>query len=507
MSGVKRKLIEVALPLEAINRESAREKSIRHGHPSTLHLWWARRPLAACRAVLFAQLVDDPSAHPDRFPTDEDQAKERRRLFDLIEKLVVWENTTDETLLKRAHAEIAACFDGKPPAILDPFAGGGSIPLEAQRLGLEARASDINPVAVLINKALIEIPLRFAGRPPVFPGVAEERLGDWPRATGLAEDIRRYGQWLRDEAEKRIGHLYPRAKLADGAEASVIAWIWARTVACPNPACGIQMPLVRSWWLGKKKGKEAYVIPQVGNSRIEFAISHDPAEAPTKDNDGTVTRNGAICVACGSPAPLAYVRAEGKARRMSTQLMAIAAEGHRRREYLAPTPEHEQAANVPLPDDIPDTELPEAALGFRVQGYGMTRHADLFTPRQLTALTTFSDLIREARAKILNDALTVGLDKGEPIESGGHGAAAYASALTIYLAAALSKIANLGSSMTSWMSDRGAFRETFARQALSMVWDFAESSVLGEGGGSWLNAVKVTTLGRPGWVWVVRHGG
>lgn len=434
MSGVKRKLIEVALPLEAINRESAREKSIRHGHPSTLHLWWARRPLAACRAVLFAQLVDDPSAHPERFPTDEDQAKERRRLFDLIEKLVVWENSTDEALLKRAHAEIAACFDGKPPAILDPFAGGGSIPLEAQRLGLEARASDINPVAVLINKALIEIPPKFAGRPPVFPGAAEERLGDWPRATGLAEDVRRYGQWMRDEAEKRIGHLYPKAKLPDGTEANVIAWIWARTVTCPNPACGIQMPLVRSWWLGKKEGKEAYVIPHVQNGRVEFSIGHNPAQAPTKGNDGTVTRNGAVCVACGSAAPLAYVRAEGKAKRMSAQLMAIAAEGHRRREYLAPTPEHEQAANVPIPDDIPDTELPEAALGFRVQGYGMTRHADLFTPRQLTALATFGDLVKEGREKVRTDALAAGLQNGEALEAGGIAAAAYADSVAGYLA-------------------------------------------------------------------------
>ncbi len=252
---VKRKLIEVALPLEAINRESVREKSIRRGHPSTLHLWWARRPLAACRAVLFAQLVDDPSAHPDRFPTEEDQAKERRRLFDLVEKMVVWENIGNETLLRQAYEEIAKCFDGNPPAILDPFAGGGSIPLEAQRLGLEAHASDLNPVAVLINKALIEIPPTWAERPPVFNGAAESRLGNWPRATGLAEDVRRYGQWMRDEAEKRIGHLYPKAKLSNGSEATVIAWIWARTVACPNPGCGAELPLVSTWWLSKKRDR------------------------------------------------------------------------------------------------------------------------------------------------------------------------------------------------------------------------------------------------------------
>src|SRR5690606_25773611 len=329
----------------------------RHGHPSTLHLWWARRPLAACRAVLFAQLVDDPSAHPDRFPTEEAQAKERRRLFDLIEKLVKWENSNDERLLKAAYEEIARCFDGEPPAILDPFAGGGSIPLEAQRLGLEAHASDLNPVAVLINKALIEIPPKFAGRSPVFPGAAGSRMGEWPRATGLAEDVRRYGQWMRAEAEKRIGHLYPKAKLPDGSEANVIAWIWARTVTCPNPACGIRMPLVRSWWLAKKKGKEAYVVPRVAGGRVEFSIGHDLARAPTEDSDGTVSRTGAVCVGCRTAVPLSYVRAEGKIKRMGAQLMAIVAEGRRRRIYLPPNPEHEAAADLPIPDDVPETDL------------------------------------------------------------------------------------------------------------------------------------------------------
>jgi len=259
MTAPKRKLIEVALPLEKINAESAREKSIRQGHPSTLHLWWARRPLAAARAVLFAQLVDDPSSHPDRFPTEEAVTAERKRLHQLIEELVVWENSNNENLLRRAHQEIPDSTGGNPPPILDPFAGGGAIPLEAQRLGLEAHASDLNPVAVLINKALIEIPPKFAGQPPVFPGAAESRLGDWPGATGLAEDVRRYGEWVRNEAEKRIGHHYPKAKLANGSQATVIAWIWARTVTCPNPACEIETPLVNSFTLSKRKGKEAHV--------------------------------------------------------------------------------------------------------------------------------------------------------------------------------------------------------------------------------------------------------
>lgn len=497
--ATRRKLIEVALPLEAINRESAREKSIRHGHPSTLHLWWARRPLAACRAVLFAQLVDDPSAHPDRFRTEEAQAKERRRLFDLIEKLVVWENTNDERLLKQAHEEIAKCFDGKPPAILDPFAGGGSIPLEAQRLGLEAHASDLNPVAVLINKALIEIPPKFAGRPPVFPGVAESRMGEWPRATGLAEDVRRYGQWMRDEAEKRIGHLYPKVKLPGG-EANVIAWIWARTVTCPNPACGIRMPLVRSWWLGKKKGKEAYVVPKVVDGRVEFTIGHDLKNAPTKDNDGTVSRTGAVCIGCGSAVPLSYVRAEGKAKRMGAQLMAIAAEGNRRRIYLPPDPEHEAAADVPVPEDVPDTELPEAALGFRVQGYGMTRHADLFTPRQLVALTTFSDLVKEARDKVLADALAAGMPEGDRLEAGGTDAAAYADALVTYFALSLDRVAMSANSLCRWNPVGEKAQHLFGRQAISMLWDFAETNVFGSTTGSWSAAVELTSEGMAGLV-------
>ena len=402
----KKKLIEVALPLEAINRESAREKSIRHGHPSTLHLWWARRPLAACRAVLFAQLVDDPSARPEEFPTEEAQATERQRLFDIIEKLVVWEKINDEKLLNEAHTEIMKSTGGNPPAILDPFAGGGSIPLEAQRLGLEAHASDLNPVAVLINKALIEIPPKFAGQPPVFPGAAEGKL-DWPKASGLAEDVRRYGQWMRDEAEQRIGHLYPKAKLTAQQEANVIAWIWARTVTCPNPACGIQMPLVRSWWLGKKKGKEAYVVPCVGEGRMEFSIGHDLDDAPTAKTDGTVSRTGAVCAACGTAAPLTYVREEGKAGRMGAQLMAVAAEGDRRRHYLAPTPEHEQAALVERPTDVPELELAHDKMNIKTPLYGMKNVADLFTNRQLTALTTFSDLVGEARERVRADALNL----------------------------------------------------------------------------------------------------
>lgn len=472
----KRKLIEVSLPLEAINRESAREKSIRHGHPSTLHLWWARRPLAAARAVLFAQLVDDPSARPEEFPTEELQRKERERLHELIERLVVWENIRDEKLFAEAHAEILKSTDGNPPPILDPFAGGGTIPLEAQRLGLEAHASDLNPVAVLINKALIEIPPKFRDQPPIYPGLADTRT-QWKGAEGLAADVRAYGQWMRDEAQRRIGHLYPDATLPDGTSATVIAWIWARTVTCPNPACGIEMPLVRSWWLGKKKGKEAYVIPSVvaaashpSRRRVEFAIGHDPQGVPTASTDGTVTRTGAVCLACQGAVPLAYVRAEGKAGRLGKTLMAVVAEGNRQRIYLSATDEHRAAADVPAPDDVPPGELPDQALGFRVGGYGMKRFTDLFTHRQLVALTTFSDLVGEARARVIRDGTVP----------------AHADAVATYLAVVVSRLTDYQSTITTWASNpqMEILRNMFTRQAISMTWDFGEGNPFAASSGS-----------------------
>lgn len=492
----KRKLIEVALPLEAINKESAREKSIRHGHPSTLHLWWARRPLAAARAVLFAQLVDDPSSNPEEFPTEELQRKERDRLHKLIERLVVWENIRDEKLFAEAHADILKSTGGNPPPVLDPFAGGGTIPLEAQRLGLEAHASDLNPVAVLINKALIEIPPRFRDQRPAFPGLAESEIRSWTGAEGLAADVRAYGAWMRDEAEKRIGHLYPKATLPDGSEATVIAWIWARTVTCPNPACGIAMPLVRSWWLGKKKGKEAYVVPSVVGGTVHFAIGHDPKTAPTAETDGTVGRTGATCIGCGSAVELKYIRAEGRAGQMGAQLMATAVEGNRQRVYLAPSLDHEAAAQVPQPDDVPGDELPNNPRDFKTPNYGMTTFADLFTPRQLTALTTFSDLVAEARERVLADALATGMPEGDRLESGGTGAAAYADAVATYLGIVVSKLADRNAAIVSWDSSvkQEAPSHVFTRQAVAMNWDYAEANLFGTSTGNWIDAVRRTSI-------------
>lgn len=463
----RKKLIEVALPLEAINRESAREKSIRQGHPSTLHLWWARRPLAACRAVLFASIVDDPSSRSDLFPTDTEQEAERQRLFRIIEELVKWENSNNEAVLEAARVEIAKATGGNPPPVLDPFCGGGSIPLEAQRLGLSAHGSDLNPVAVLITKALIEIPPRFAGQAPVNPD-SSTRLGhsaSWNGAQGLAEDVRYYGTWMRDEGFSRIGHLYPKATLTEGGEAPVIAWLWARTVTCPNPACGTRMPLVRSFALSTKPDKRTSVQPVVENGLVRFEVRKGIV-AP----DGTVGRRGAECAVCETSVPFEYIRDEARSGRMSAELMAIVAEGDRSRIYLDASAEHREAAASAEPYDVPETDLPAQALGFRVQAYGMTRHSDLFTPRQLVALTTFSDLVAEGRERVRADG----------------GSEAYADAVATYLALAVSRVSDYSSTITTWASNpqMEILRSTFARQALPMTWDFAEGNVFGPSSGS-----------------------
>lgn len=488
----KKKLIEVALPLEAINRESAREKSIRHGHPSTLHLWWSRKPLATARAVLFASLVDDPSAHPDKFPTEEEQEKERQRLFGIIEELVKWENTNNEEVLNKAREEILKSTGGNLPPFYDPFCGGGSIPLEAQRLGLDSYASDLNPVAVLITKALIEIPPKFANMPPVN-SVARSKLdfkNGWKGASGLAEDVRYYGKWMRDEAFKRIGHLYPKVKLPKeygSREATVIAWIWCRTVKCPNPACGAEMPLTSKFGLSSKRGTKAWIEPVVNKNEIEFIVKTGNGTA----KDGTVNRSGAKCICCGTPVSFDYIRSEGKAGRLGKRLMGIVVEGERGRYYLPPNQEHESIANQAIPSNVPETDLPEQALGFRVQLYGMTKHADLFTNRQLTALTTFSDIVSEVKLKAYKDAISAGLpDDQLGINEGGKGAKAYSEAIATYLALAVDRLANRLSTLCVWNTAGEKIEQTFTRQALPLIWNFAEANVFSDSTGSWSGSLE-----------------
>lgn len=522
----RKKLIEVALPLEAINKAAAREKSIRHGHPSTLHLWWARRPLAAARAVIFGQMVDDPSSLPELFPTEEAQQKERERLFRIIEKLVQWENTTNDAVLEEAREEIRkswhrTCEDNKDhprakelfdpdklPAFHDPFAGGGALPLEAQRLGLEAYASDLNPVAVLINKAMIEIPPRFAGLPPVNPKArADQRLfsREWKGAQGLAEDVRYYGEWMRNEAEKRIGHLYPKVRITAemaaerpdlkpyvGQELTVIAWIWARTVKSPNPAFAhVDVPLASTFMLSTKAGKEAYVEPVVEGDSYRFTVKVGKPKDPERAKRGTKLARGANfeCLMSGTPMEGDYIKAEGKAGRMGARLMAIVAEGRQGRVYLAPTPEHEEITRNANPEWEPEQPLPDDPRNFWTVQYGLTTYGDLFTPRQLVALTTFSDLVGEAMAQVRRDAVAADLpDDPTPLRDGGAGATAYAEAVRVYLALGIGRSANYWSSLTPWGGD--FIVQTFGRQAIPMVWDHAEANPLSASTGNWTGALE-----------------
>ena len=403
-----KKLIEVALPLEKINAESAREKSIRHGHPSTLHLWWARRPLAAARAVIWSSLVDDPSSHPEKFPTEEDQSRERQRLFKILEDLVVWENSGDKTVLEAAKAEILKCTNNNPPELLDPFAGGGAIPLEAQRLGLKAHAHDLNPIPIMINKAMIEIPAIFCDLPPVNPKDSNQiNRSGWSGAAGLASDLEYYGEYLKELATQRIGHLYPKVLVPreqGGGEATVVAWIWARTVKCPNPTCGCEMPLARSFVVSKKKGKDAYIEPLIDGRNISYTVKLGKGA-----REGTVARTGARCIFCDAPVEFDYIRNEAKSGRMGAHLMATIAEGKKGRAFVSPDDEQRLAAMCDMPDDVPFTDLPEKALGFRVQAYGMTQHKDLFTNRQLTALVTLSELVPHVQKQAETDAVAAGL--------------------------------------------------------------------------------------------------
>ena len=561
IASSRKKLIEVALPLDAINKASAREKSIRHGHPSTLHLWWARRPLAAARAVIFAQMVDDPSSCPEVFPTEAEQEKERQRLFRLIEELVQWENTTNEELLEQAREEIrqswrrtcaenqghpraAELFDPERlPAFHDPFAGGGTLPLEAQRLGLEAHASDLNPVAVLINKAMIEIPPKFAGMPPVNPEWQAkakdnplEAQRQWKGAQGLAEDVRYYGKWMRDEAEKRIGHLYPKVEVTAemakerpdlkryvGRELTVIAWLWARTVKSPNPAFrDVDVPLASTFRLSTKIGKEAYAEPVIEGGGYRFTVKVpgnggiSPAQETSVSKDGAgnlgvppAQEDGAYkggteapglspaqgtklgrgpnfrCLMSGTPIAGDYIKAEGQAGRMGARLMAIVAEGDYGRIYLAPTSEHEECARKAKPEWQPEVTISGSTQYIGVKPYGMERFDQLFTDRQLAALMAFSGLVAELREGISRD--TVGNDS---LHDKNSIVISYADSVVVYLAFAVDKAANYWSSICAWHTGAEKMVSTFGRQAIPIVWDYTEANPFSTSSGNILLGVE-----------------
>ena len=489
---MNKKLIEVALPLDKINESSSREKSIRHGHPSTLHLWWARRPLAAARAVIFASLIDDPSSHPELFPSEEEQNKERQRLFKIIEELVLWENSTNETVLDKAREEILKATHNAPPSLLDPFAGGGTIPLEGQRLGLSVRAHDLNPVAVMINKAMIEIPPLFAGQAAINPE-SRRKFGNVGNGiNGLIEDVKYYGQWIRDKAFDLVGYSYPKIdvpKSQGGGKTDVIAWIWAHTVKCPNPACGCQMPLANGFTLSKKKGNEAYVEPifDYENKTISYSVR---LGGKKPSNEPKLARGANFkCIMCGEATTPDYIKEESFAGRMGSTMIGIIGEGNKKRIFIAPTEEQKMAAQVNKPEDYPTGPLSDDRRALWTPIYGLDTFDKLFTNRQLRTMVTLSDLVHDVQEVVEKDAVAAGMTNDHiTLEDGGTGAKAYSQAIAVYLSFAVDREANYCSAQNGWSGD--FIIQVFGRQGIPMVWDYAESNPFSNSTGNFLGAVN-----------------
>lgn len=525
----KKKLIEVALPLEAINKAAAHEKMPGIGpHPRGLHLWWARRPLAAARAVIFAQMVDDPSEHPDIFKTQKAQIQERERLFKIIEELVKWENSTNQELIERAKEEIwqswrYTCTENANdknakdlfdrfnlPSFHDPFSGGGAIPLEAQRLGLKSFAGDLNPVAILINKSMIEIPPRFSGLTPVNPAISKfkDLAGrDWKLSQGLAEDVKLYGEILLNKVSKKIGHTYPKYEITpklieqrpdlekySGRKLNPIAWVWVRTVLSPNPAFStIHVPLASTFTLSNKDGKEIYIEPVIANDGYSFVVKAGKPDDKDGAKNGTKLARGANFKCLMSSAPISgdYIKAEGKAGGFGVRLMAVVCEGDRTRVYLPPNQEQEGAARVEKPEWLPDLTISGSTQYLGVKPYGMETFDQLFTNRQLNTLTTFADLISETHAEILKDC--EGKDfKIDPngLEDGGSGAKAYADAVCLYLAFAIDRCCDFSNSCTRWVAGNQKVMNLFGKQAIGMTWDFSEAAILNRTVGGFAPAVE-----------------
>jgi putative DNA methylase len=535
-----KKLIEVALPLDAINEASLREGYIYRANPSSLHKWWAQRPMAAARAVIFAQLVNDPSwkwemEHSDQIPPNNlkaSWAKSRKRLFGIIQELVTWENTTNEEVLEKARSEIrkswretcelnkdhsqaASLFNpDKLPPMCDPFAGGGTIPMEAMRLGFDVCASDLNPVAVLITKAMVEIPPKFAGKPPINldwqnTSSSEKNLRQWRGAQGLADDVAYYGRWLRQEAQARIGNLYPTIEVTAamakdrtdlvplvGQRLTVIAWLWARTVRSPNPAFRhVHVPLASTFILSSKKGGGAYVDAIVHGDEYRFLVK--VGTPPPEVKHGTKSGTGGktfSCLLSKAPMEFAYLRDEAKSGRMGRKLMAIVVQSPKGRVYLSPTADQEMADVAAQPTWRPDVEFFPQALGFRIGNYGMSKWSDVFTPRQLVALTTLTDLVATAREKIRGDALDSGMSNDERgLDSDGLGATAYSDAVSTYLAFAVSKHAMYCNSLVPWYTAEDRTSMLFTQQVVSMTWDFAEVNPFSEVGGAFAKSCIIVS--------------
>tara|TARA_B100000212_G_scaffold336040_1_gene308816 strand:+ start:3490 stop:6393 length:2904 start_codon:yes stop_codon:yes gene_type:complete len=509
----RRKLIESSIPLDAINEASSREKSIRHSHPSTLHLWWARRPLASARAILFCQLVDDPSDIKEEFPTVEEQDSERERIFSLIKEFVIWENSNNKILFKKVkdkiqeswircckdnadHPQANQLFDPENiPSFHDPFAGGGSIPLEAQRLGLSSFASDLNPVAVLINKCILEIPSHFSEKCPVSKNLNKKGLfndsSDSRGSTGLAEDINFYGQMIKKKAEEKIGDLYPRIQITkemvikrpdlaiyEGQKLKIISCQWARAIKSCNPTFShVDVPLATTFYLSTKKGKEAYIQPIIKGDHYIFEVKIGRPENDSQVKLGTSAgkRSAFRCIMSGSPIPYEYIRDEGAKGNITFCLMALVADGKKGRIFLSPTPEYLSLIKHDSPKWIPDLELANNPRDLATTKYGMKTFDSLFTNRQLIALSTLSSEINGIQKKIEQDALNSGFSNDKiSLQNNGRGAKAYSEAIVVYLSLALSRLTNTINALSVWSTSREQSVNLFSRQTIRMAWDFPE---------------------------------
>lgn len=484
----KKKLIETCMPLDAINAEAEREKTARTGMPSAVHIWWSRRSLAAVRCTLFASLVDDPSEHQEIFTTEKAQRAERKRLIKLTAELSKVENAFNDALLEAARKEIAKSVEGPMPVVFDPFVGGGTIPVEAHRLGLKTVSADLNPVAAIITTIVSDIPARFENIAPVHPREDMIQSFALPGAKGFAEDVLYYGQWMQQEAWKRIGHLYPRIN-----ETDVSAWIWARTVKCPNPSCKCLIPLSSSYDLARKKGCEAWVEPVVENGSVHFRICRglrQETKAAPKVAQTAVFR----CPACGEITTDAYVKECGRAHQFQDQLIAVVVDEEKKRMFLEPETEQVTAAQVLPPKDVPHGKLPNNPRRFSPPSFGLTDYSDLFTPRQLNYITTMMQLAKEAENAAKVQAIEAGLaDDGIPFAEGGYGALAYAQAIRITLVVTVSKLLDRCSNVCSWdASGVGSLRNVFSRAAMPMIWDFAEGNPFSSASGSFLSALERT---------------
>ncbi|MBU1235381.1 MAG: DUF1156 domain-containing protein [Gammaproteobacteria bacterium] len=455
-------------------------------HPKGIHHWWARLPLPTARAVLFASIVDDPEAHPEKWPTEEAQNAERERLFDLLRQMMGKKLHEAPEVYAAAHAEMLLHCDGQLPAVFDPFSGGGSIPLEANRLGFEAHAADLNPVAVLLNKCNLELAPRWAEQPPVNP---EDRgriggAGHWRGTAGLAADVRYYGQIIRRRAEAKIGHLYPKVRLPKdygGAEANVIAWIWARTVASPNPAAqGRHVPLVSTYWLSNKKSSLAWLSPVVDKAAGTYRFEIMTGEPDDRDliSAGTkIGKGGFRCLLTDTPITFEHIRNEGQHNRLGSRMLAVVAEARRGRLYLEVTEDQERIARSAQPSGYPDTDLPDEALGFRIQNYGIRKHWQMFSARQLTAMVTLSDFVKNLGIDVQNDASAAGLSSEE--------CGAYGQTITTLLALAVDRCGDFGNSLCGWSATNQKVMHLFGRQAIPMLWDFSEANILSDSVGAW----------------------